>query len=136
VLPSNNKTILKALTSEFSSFLTNHTEIDVIESVYTTYSKYMDFLQLTNGIADELTPAGIFELVAGWLIPRSSFTSSQTITKLANAVIEGMRMSEDLIDGGLTQIIMTTPVNHQDANSTSVNPAWRSALWHLLMTAS
>lgn len=135
VLPSNNETILKALTSEFSSLLTNHTEINVTESVYTTYSKYTDFLQLTNGIADKLTPAGIFELVAGRLIPRSLFTSSQTITSLVNAVIEGMRMSEDLIDGGLTQIIMTTPVNHQDANSTSANPAWRSALWHLLMTA-
>jgi hypothetical protein len=135
VLPSNNETLLKELTREFFSFLTSHTDIDVIHSVYTTYPKYTDFLQLTNSISDEMTPAGMFELVGGRLMPRPLFANGQSITELVNAITEGMRISQNLIAGGLTQIIMTTPVNHQNGNSTSANPAWRTALWHLLMTA-
>ncbi|CAI7612151.1 unnamed protein product [Penicillium glandicola] len=136
VLPSNNETALKTLTSEFSSFLANQTDISVSKSTYTTYPKYTEFLQITNAIAAEYTPGGIFEAVAGRLIPRSLFESKRKVADLVDAVLQGVRLSNKLLPAGdsLTQIIMTTPVNHQNGNTTSVNPAWRPALWHTLMT--
>ncbi|KAJ6043393.1 CAZyme family AA7 [Penicillium canescens] len=136
VLPSNNETALKTLTSEFSSFLTNQTGISVTTSTYTTYPKYTNFLQVTNTIASRLTPGGIFEAVAGRLMPNSLFETDATINDLVEAVLRGIRLSNKLVpdDASLTQVIMTTPVNHQNGNTTSANPAWRTALWHVLMT--
>ncbi|KAH8695640.1 isoamyl alcohol oxidase [Talaromyces proteolyticus] len=136
VLPSNNETALKALTSEFSSFLTNQTDIHVIESTYTTYPTYTDFLTLTNAIAKQLTRGGMFEILASRLIPKTLFESNSTITDLVDAVIQGMRLSQKIIPGetSMAQIIMTTPVNHQNGDTTSVNPAWRTALWHTIMS--
>lgn len=136
VLPSNNKTALQTLTSGFSSFLTNSSDIHVTESNYTTYSTYTEYLQLAESIAARLTPGGIFEAVSSRLIPRTLFQTNSTMTDLVNATLRGVRLSNELVpDGGsLTQVIMTTPVNHRNGNTTSANPAWRSALWHLLMT--
>ncbi|KAJ9646746.1 hypothetical protein H2204_000438 [Knufia peltigerae] len=136
VLPSNNETALKALTSDFSSFLTNNPDIQVTESNYTTYPTYTDFLQLTESIAARLTPGGVFEALSTRLIPRTLFETNSTIADLVNATIQGIRISNEIVpDGGsFTQLIMTTPVNVQNGNTTSANPAWRSALWHLIMT--
>ncbi|OJJ01862.1 hypothetical protein ASPVEDRAFT_887269 [Aspergillus versicolor CBS 583.65] len=136
VLPSNNVTALKALTTDFSSFLTSQPDIRVSESKFTTYPTYTDFLKLTSSIAARLTPAGIFEAVASRLIPESLFESNNNLSDLINAFIEGVQLSNKLIpdDGALAQVIMTTPVNVQNGNTTSVNPAWRDALWHTIMT--
>ncbi|PYH42493.1 FAD binding domain-containing protein [Aspergillus saccharolyticus JOP 1030-1] len=137
VLPSENETALPALTREFVTAVNSHPEmIQVSESNYTTYAQYTDFLTLTEAIATRLTPGGIYEAVASRLIPRDLFESSGSVTDLVTAVLEGVRLSNSLIseEYALTQVIMTTPVNVQNGNTTSVHPAWRSALWHVLMT--
>ncbi|RAH66090.1 isoamyl alcohol oxidase [Aspergillus aculeatinus CBS 121060] len=137
VLPSNNQTALPALTRDFVAAVRAHPElIQVSESNYTTYARYTDFLTLTEAIATQLTPGGIYEAVASRLIPRDLFASPGSVTDLVTAVLEGVRRSNALIseEYALTQVIMTTPVNVQNGNTTSVHPAWRSALWHLLMT--
>ncbi|GAM34224.1 hypothetical protein TCE0_015f01664 [Talaromyces pinophilus] len=135
VLPSNNVTALKSLTSKFSSFLTNQTGIIVSESTYTTYPNYTGFLDLTSKIATRLTPGGIFDVLASRLVPESLFETN--VTGLVDATIEGVRLSNKYTpDEGvaMTQVIMTTPINTQNGNETSINPAWRTALWHLIMT--
>ncbi|OJJ96898.1 hypothetical protein ASPACDRAFT_54267 [Aspergillus aculeatus ATCC 16872] len=137
VLPSNNQTALPALTRDFVAAVRAHPElIQVSESNYTTYAKYTDFLTLTEAIATELTPGGIYEAVASRLVPRDLFASPGSVTDLVTAVLDGVRRSNTLIseEYALTQVIMTTPVNVQNGNTTSVHPAWRSALWHVLMT--
>ncbi|KAF5855891.1 hypothetical protein ETB97_008270 [Aspergillus alliaceus] len=135
VLPSNDQTALKSLTSEFVSFVTNNPLIRVGKSTYTTYPKYTEFLQVTNKIAAKLTPGGIFGAVAGRLMPESLFETPHTVTDLVKAVLDGIRLSNKLLPKtSVSQVIMTTPVNHQNGDATSVNPAWRSALWHVLMT--
>jgi hypothetical protein len=136
VLPSNNVTALEDLTSEFASFVTSHPEITVGESNYTTYETYTDYLQLTNGIASKLSPGGMYEILASRLVPDSLFETNHSVTDLVSAVVQGLRIGESVMPGltTLVQIIMTTPVNHQNGAETSVNPAWRSALWHTIMT--
>lgn len=136
VLPSNNVTALKSLTSAFSGFLNNHTGLSVIQSTYTTYNTYTDFLTLTNAIAAEITPGGIFDILASRLIPRSLFETASSVSSLIDAVIEGLKTGYKLIHAEtcLVQIIMTTPANTHNGNETSANPAWRSALWHLIQT--
>jgi Berberine and berberine like len=69
-------------------------------------------------------------------MPQSLFENCTTISDLVNAVLRGVRFSNNLLPGNasLTQVIMTTPVNIQNSNATSANTAWRTALWHRLMT--
>jgi FAD binding domain/Berberine and berberine like len=137
VLPSNNETALETLTSEFSSFLTSNADLNVTESNYTTYEKYTEYLALTEAIALVNTPSGIFELLAGRLIPQTLFEQEgSNIFDLVSAIIQGVQISNELVELAVLQIIMTTPINHQNGNETSANPAWRSALWHLLMTGA
>ncbi|CRG82838.1 hypothetical protein PISL3812_00184 [Talaromyces islandicus] len=135
VLPSNNVTALKDLTSEFDSFVSNHPEI-VGQSNYTTYDTYTDYLGLTSAIASKLSPGGMFEILASRLVPESLFGTNESVTDLVDAVVKGIQIGEGIMPGltSLIQIIMTTPVNHQNGAETSVNPAWRSALWHTIMT--
>lgn len=136
VLPSKNETALKDLTSDFSSFLNNNKNIQVGESHYITYPKYSGYLDLTSDLATSVTPSGVFEAVATRLMPRSVFEDEKKVPELVDAMIDGMKLSNKLLNNGfpLTQIIMTSPVNVQNGNATSANPAWRSALWHVLMT--
>jgi hypothetical protein len=135
VLPSNDTSKLKALAGQFAAFVTSNPGLNVTQSTYVTYPRYMDFLQLTQSIAEEDPPSGIFEVVAGRLIPRPLFEEPEDVQSLVDAVTEGMRLRASIIEEGLTEIIMTTPANHPDGRMTSVNPAWHHALWHLLMTA-
>ncbi|KAJ5263160.1 CAZyme family AA7 [Penicillium angulare] len=136
VLPSNDETALKSLANNFSSFLMNQQDINVTERTYTTYNRYTDYLNLTEAIAAVVTPGGYFGTYASRLMSRSLFESEHSVTKLVDAVLKGVRLGNNLIskDFAVTQVIMTTPVNHQNGNQTSVNPAWRPALWHLLLT--
>lgn len=137
VLPSNNVSALKDLTKEFASFVTNHPEIEVGESNYTTYDTYTGYLELTSAIASKLSPGGLFEIMASRLVPESLFETKSSVTDLVGAVVKGIEIGETIIPGETTliQIIMTTPINHQNGAETSVNPVWRSALWHTIMTS-
>ncbi|KAH8646897.1 FAD binding domain-containing protein [Xylariales sp. PMI_506] len=136
VLPyDDDGTRLKSLTSDFQTFLTDYSGLAITENQYTTYPQYSGFLALTQSIADRLTPAALYEVLAGRLLPRELFTPSN-VTSLIDAVYAGMVANENLFNyvGHVpTQVIMTTPANNPDAqNATSANPAWRSALWHLV----
>lgn len=138
VLPSNNETALSNLTSEFASFLNKHKDIQVYDSHYITYPKYSGYLDLTSGLASSVTPSGVFEAVATRLMPKSLFGDDGKISELVDAMIDGIKLSNKLLPNTtpLTQIIMTSPVNVQNGNATSAHPAWRSALWHVLMTGA
>ncbi|KAL2831171.1 hypothetical protein BDW59DRAFT_169879 [Aspergillus cavernicola] len=116
VLLSNDETALKSLSREFSFFLTSQPDILISESNYTT--------------------SRIFEAVASRLIPKSLFETDTTVSDLISAVLKRVRLSNKVVtqQGALAQVIMTTPVNHQNGNTTSANPGWRSALWHVIMT--
>jgi len=59
VLPSDdNGAALKGLTSQFQQYLTNYPGMSISQNNYTTYATYSDFLQLTESIANRLTPTG------------------------------------------------------------------------------
>ncbi|RDW71848.1 berberine protein [Coleophoma crateriformis] len=140
VLPYNDDgSRLKSLTSDFQTFLTNYTNLDITQNNYTTYPKYSEFLALTQSIADRLTPSGDFEVIASRLMPRDLFATPSNVSALVDAVITGMETNENVLDYFSTvptQVIMTTPANHPDTqNATGLNPAWRTALWHLVYSS-
>jgi hypothetical protein len=61
--------------------------------------------------------------LASRLIPSDKFTDDTLI----EAMINGMLASD------FSQILAVTPFSfkHFDKNGTSINPAWRNAVWHV-----
>ncbi|KAE8423629.1 hypothetical protein BDV36DRAFT_279148 [Aspergillus pseudocaelatus] len=124
VLPDEDPTVLQDLTSAYQTYAASYPGLTVLENRYSTFEKYSGLLQVTQSIADRLTPSGFYEVLAGRLLPRNLF-NSQSRESLVNAVISGIRSSDNIIARAAdipTQIIMTTPANHPNGN----------ALWHLV----
>lgn len=135
VLPyADDGTKLKTLSSEFRQFLIARSSLDVSEDQYQTLQKYSEYLAITQAIADRLTPSGVFQIIAGRLIPRNVFSPS-SVGALVDALVRGFESNQNLLSAIRDvpmQVIMTTSANKFNTTDVGVNPAWRGALWHLV----
>lgn len=134
VLPyGDNGSKLKSATASFARFVSNRTDITVLENNYTSYNTYTDYLAFSAADARRTEPAGIFSLLASRLMPRNLFTTPATVASLVDGVIEGIEKARSLLDLTATQVVLETPVTNLDSNwKTSALPAWRDALWHVI----
>ena len=138
VLPYNDDGAkLKAATASFAQFVSNLTEVIVVQNNYTLYQTYTDYLAFSAADAKATEPAGIFSLLASRLMPSHLFSNPEEIDSLVSGVIDGMVKTSSF---GLkrvgAQIVAETPVNTPDKDhKTSALPAWRDALWHVIHVA-
>ncbi|TAQ86744.1 hypothetical protein B7494_g4944 [Chlorociboria aeruginascens] len=124
---------LKSAIASFVQYVNDQSNIIVLESNYTTYATYTDYLAFTAADARKTEPAGIFSLLASRLMPRDLFTTPQKVDSLVDAVIEGIEKAASLLSLAATQVVFETPVSNLDSNQkTSALPAWRDALWHVI----
>jgi hypothetical protein len=127
---------LKEATATFYKAVSNMTGITVIQNNYTTYDNYNAYLSFSIGDARATEPAGISSLLSSRLMPRRLFTSPSSIASLVDAVVHGIEMAHDLIHTSATQVVFETPLSTPDTDrKTSVHPAWRDALWHVINVA-
>lgn len=127
---------LKEATAAFYNQVGNITGITVIQNNYTTYDNYTAYLSFSIADARATEPAGISSLLSSRLMPRDLFTSPSTIAALVDAVLHGIQKAHGLIQKSGTQIVFETPLSTPDINrKTSVHPAWRDALWHVINVA-
>ena len=135
VLPYNDDgSKLKTATASFAQLVSNITDVAVLESNYTSYATYTDYLVFSAADASSTEPAGIFSLLASRLMPRNLFTTSESIDSLISGVISGVeKASTLLLYRTAVQVVFETPVSNPDADrKTSALPAWRDALWHVI----
>lgn len=134
VLPyGDNGSKLRSATSAFNKFVSNRTDITIIQNNYTFYATYSDFLSFSAADALKTEPAGIFSLLASRLMPRELFTTPEAIDSLVSAVLYGIETARTLLPLTATQVVLETPVSNLDStHQTSAHPAWRSALWHVI----
>ncbi|PYH92965.1 FAD binding domain-containing protein [Aspergillus ellipticus CBS 707.79] len=134
VLPYNDTGAkLKSATASFARFLANRTDLSVSEDGYSSYASHADYLNATSVIAKKTEPSGIFSLLASRLIPREVFAAPESINALAEGVAEGIETARSLLDLTGTQVVLESPLSNPDSNqTTSANPAWRDALWHVI----
>ena len=124
---------LKSATAAFFQFVSNRTDMVVVENSYTSYATYTDYLSLSAADARATEPAGLFSLLASRLMPRDLFAAPETVDSLVEAVAYGIEKARTLLALTATQVVFETPVSNPDSNHmTSVLPAWRSALWHVI----
>ncbi|KAE8335740.1 hypothetical protein BDV24DRAFT_168965 [Aspergillus arachidicola] len=134
VLPGGDEAVFRNLTSAYQTYAANYPGLNILENRYSRFAEYSGLLRITQSIADRLTPSGFYEVLAGRLLPRNLFDPSKR-DSLIDAVLSGIKSSDNIIARAAnipTQIIMTTPANRPDGEGTSVHPAWRHALWHLV----
>ncbi|PYI02677.1 FAD binding domain-containing protein [Aspergillus sclerotiicarbonarius CBS 121057] len=134
VLPyGDNGAKLRAATREFAAFLDNRTDLAVQQKGYTSYASYVDYLAVTAARAKVTEPPGIFSLLATRLIPRDVFMDARRIDQLVDGVLEGIATARSLLNLSGTQVVSETPVTNLDKGQlSSVNPAWRDAIWHVI----
>lgn len=124
---------LKSATASFAEFVSNRSDIVVVENNYTSYPTYTDYLAVTAVDAKKTEPAGIFSILAARLIPRDIFTTPETVDSLVDAVIDGMEKARSLLDFTAVQVELETPISNLDSKQmTSAHPAWRNSLWNLI----
>ncbi|KAI0869257.1 FAD binding domain-containing protein [Hypoxylon argillaceum] len=124
---------LKSATASFSQFLGNRTDLAVSSHGYVSYVNYAAYLDVTAADAKVTEPSGIFSLLSTRLIPREVFASPSTVDELVDGVMQGIATARSLLNLTGTQIVPETPVTNLDSSqSTSVHPAWRTALWHVI----
>lgn len=134
VLPyADNGSKLRSATASLSRFLSNRTDLSVSTHGYSLYANYAAYLAVTAADAKVTEPSGIFSLLGSRLIPRKAFADPDAIDQLVDGVIQGIAAARKLVNLTGTQIVAETPVTNLDLDqSTSVHPAWRSALWHVI----
>ncbi|KAG9079884.1 hypothetical protein FRC06_007348, partial [Ceratobasidium sp. 370] len=91
------------------------------------WSQYASFLPLFSTIMTGPVPVGINGAGSSRLIPQTLFTP-QNSGALLNATLQTLTLS-----GGRAGFYFTTPFSYQATpNATSVTPAWRGAVWHVV----
>ncbi|KAF2851414.1 FAD-binding domain-containing protein [Plenodomus tracheiphilus IPT5] len=137
IMPSSDTEAIKTVTSQWRDFLTNHPELNITDNSYyrfDTFSKWHRFTETPE--ISRNGPVGLGLMEAGRFIPRDLFATSNSIEQLTNAVLTAMQFSYTNKGGGSAQLYATGPTNQPDNSKTGVNPAWRDALWEVIMGAA
>ncbi|KAH7335069.1 FAD-binding domain-containing protein [Rhizoctonia solani] len=114
-----------------TDFLKNASNGNASQVQWSQHSSVLQLLSPSLAGADAL-PLGKFAM-ASRLIPRSAFTQSNSA-----ALLEAMLRTWSTADN--VWILMTTPFSYQvpeyARGKTSVTPAWRGAVWHVIASTS
>jgi hypothetical protein len=134
VVPSGDAAAFKKVTAQWHNFLTQYPNINITENTYHTFDKFSAWHKFTE------TPSiarnghvGIGLSESGRLLPKSLFSKPEDVEKVVDAVVSAMQFSYKRGAGGSAQLYATGPSNHPDNSKTGVNPAWRDAMWHVIM---
>ncbi|KAF2789998.1 FAD-binding domain-containing protein [Melanomma pulvis-pyrius CBS 109.77] len=134
ILPSNDPDAIKTITSQWHDFITSYPGLNITDNTYRTFPKFSQWHEFTEtpSIAHN-GPVGLGIAESGRFIPRSLFSTPSDISQLVDAVVTAMQFSYTNRGGGSAQLYATGPVNHPSNAATGVNPAWRDALWEVIM---
>ncbi|KAF2190250.1 hypothetical protein K469DRAFT_699856 [Zopfia rhizophila CBS 207.26] len=134
ILPSSDTKAIKQITAQWHDFLTSYPGLNITENTYHRFPKFSDWHKFseTPSIARN-GPVGIGLAESGRFIPKKLFTEPRDIDQVVDAVVTAMQFSYVNKSGGSAQLYATGPLNHPDNSKTGVNPAWRDAMWEVIM---
>ncbi|KAF2126566.1 FAD-binding domain-containing protein [Dothidotthia symphoricarpi CBS 119687] len=136
ILPSTNTSAIRALTAQWHDFLTTYPGLNITENKYHTFPKFSTWHTFTQRPSISRNgPVGLGLFESGRLLPAPLFQTPSSIDTLVSAVVTAMQFSLTNRSGGGVQLYATGPATHPDNSKTGLNPAWRSALWHVVMGA-
>ncbi|KAF7972996.1 hypothetical protein HWV62_16490 [Athelia sp. TMB] len=110
-----------------------------VTTEHSYYSAYQNFLVPNEEVV------GLSTAISSRLIPRSNFLGTANQTQLLNALLNVVKtvtypfatLNPALLSyGAPIQFLVTTPANYPGDGTSSVTPAWRSALWHVFINSA
>ncbi|KAJ4290599.1 hypothetical protein N0V90_010817 [Kalmusia sp. IMI 367209] len=132
--PSADSEHIKKVTSSWHEYLTNYPDLNITENSYYTFPRFSDWHKFTeNPTIARNGPVGLGIAESGRFLPKRLFSTSEDIERVVNAVVTAMQFSFTNRGGGAAQLYATGPLNHPDNSKTGVNPAWRDAMWEVIM---
>ncbi|KAF2011481.1 hypothetical protein BU24DRAFT_426568 [Aaosphaeria arxii CBS 175.79] len=134
IVPSSDPDLIKKVTSNWHQFLSSYPGLNITDNTYYKFDKFAEWHEFTE--APEIArngPVGLGLSESGRFIPKSLFDSESEIESVVNAVVTAMQLSYSNNGGGSAQLYLTGPVNQPDNSKTGVNPAWRDAMWEVIM---
>jgi len=139
MLPGNGDVVqdLKKLNAQWASFVSNYPGFEVIQNNYTLFENQSAYEAGTADIIARNNGVGVGALPASRLVPRSQFATEESVDILVSGLLKDMDNARQLNQTGnrvAFGLYKVTPANNPDAKlATSVNPAWRTALWHVIV---
>ncbi|KAJ7754480.1 FAD-binding domain-containing protein [Mycena metata] len=126
VTPKLNSTESSATMQPLFDYVTSLAPTDPgVEILSLELPSYGTFYQ--TFIANAGAPVGENAVIASRLIPAANFGDADGRAALVDALIQTLaHVTFDMT------LIATTPYNVPDDGSTSVTPAWRTAIWHVV----
>ncbi|KAL7790635.1 hypothetical protein V8C43DRAFT_315958 [Trichoderma afarasin] len=144
ILPDSGDALakLKKATANFHSFMTTHPGIKVTTDLYQVFDNQPEFYAgEAEGIAaGSIVGASI--LTPSRLITTDDVETPEKIDTLVSAFLQGMETVRQQLGEGLAAgvgffLLKTGAINTPDTEqATSVNPAWRKTLWHVIVIAA
>lgn len=134
ILPSNDTELIKTITSPWHNFLTRYPGLNITENTYYAFPKFSDWYEFTQRPAIARNgPVGVGISESGRFLPKRLFSEPEDIEKIVDAVVTAMQFSLTNRGGGAAQLYATGPFNQLDNSRTGVNPAFRDAMWEVIM---
>ncbi|KAL1914228.1 uncharacterized protein VTP21DRAFT_9651 [Calcarisporiella thermophila] len=124
-----NTTFAKDSFATLVNIIKYHTGVSYSENI-TAFSSFYDW-QLSKICHDYPSckePAGYNVQLSSRLIPRKNFETDADVDQLADIL---SKIIKNTISGVIGNFVAGGAVARAGGNDTSVNPAWRKALWHV-----
>lgn len=144
MLPGGEKPLqtLQLLTASFRNLITNLPGVNITLDSYMSYPDQNAFYTGNTEYWDHISAVGVSLLSTSRLITRDNFESPARVSSLIASTLNAMQKVVDQLGAQLAQqvqflFLTSVPSNTPDSNQeTSVNPAWRDALWHFVPSAA
>jgi hypothetical protein len=135
VLPSTDVEAIKRITASWKDFLSVYPGLNITENRYYSFHKFSEWHNFTEMPAIARNgPVGVGISESGRLLPKKLFQTPEDIERVTDTVVSAMQFSFENGAGGSAQLYATGPTNTPDTGrTTSVHPAWREALWEVIM---
>ncbi|CCO31325.1 hypothetical protein BN14_05364 [Rhizoctonia solani AG-1 IB] len=101
---------------------------DVVNNTFSSYESFLPLFEAISAIG--LAPIGLPFALSSRLISSANFDTPADRSTLLDTIISTFNMV-----GGRGQILVTTPYSYNatSASDVSVTPAWRGAIWHVIL---
>ncbi|TFK67439.1 FAD-binding domain-containing protein [Pluteus cervinus] len=100
-------------------------DVQVVVTEFPTWKSFFDAFT-----SDHVASVGSNLAISSRLIPKSSFSTSQSRESLVNALLSANTATPGLI------ILLTAPASFKPTERTSVTPAWRDSIYHVTAVAT
>ncbi|KAE8220892.1 hypothetical protein CF319_g5657 [Tilletia indica] len=130
-LPSDNSTQIKSLIQPLLDWAAKRSDVKQLINLIGSHASLNQFHQQIMAIVSSTIIVGAGQRLSGRLVPQTLFQTNADRAAVAKAIVDGYKTMSS--PGKLVQFYSTGPPVGIPGNDTSVNPAWRSSLWEVIL---